>query len=96
MTPRPPHAASGAGAPPDGASPPRGVIGQESSPAEWPDPARGEDAPSEALRIDPSSRRVWVEDREIGLTYQEFELLAHFTTHPWQVFSRTDLMRALW
>ncbi|GAA4494246.1 hypothetical protein GCM10023191_033100 [Actinoallomurus oryzae] len=90
--------ASGAGAPPDGASPPLGVIGQEPSPAEWPEanPVRRDDAPSEALRIDPSSRRVWVEGREIGLTYQEFELLAHFTTHPWQVFSRTDLMRALW
>jgi hypothetical protein len=65
----------------------------ESVPA---DPAPRDDAPREALCIDRSSRRVWVEGREIGLTYQEFELLAHFTTHPWQVFSRTELMRALW
>jgi DNA-binding response OmpR family regulator len=37
-----------------------------------------------------------VEGREIGLTYQEFELLVHFTRHPWQVFSRAELMQALW
>ena len=57
--------------------------------------ATGEDAPP-APRIDQLSRRVWVEGREIGLTYQEFELLVHFTAHPWQVFSRAELMRALW
>lgn len=60
------------------------------------DPARQGDAPPQALRIDQPSRRVWVEGREIGLTYQEFELLVHFTTHPWQVFSRAELMQALW
>jgi DNA-binding winged helix-turn-helix (wHTH) protein len=49
-----------------------------------------------ALRIDEPSRRVWVEGREIRLTYQEFELLVHFTMHPWRVFSRAQLMQALW
>jgi len=37
-----------------------------------------------------------VDDREVGLTYQEFELLVHFTTHPWKVFSRAQLMQELW
>jgi hypothetical protein len=83
--------------------PAAGPGGEDSAPAESV-PAESapvdfvprDDAPREALYIDRSSRRVWVEGREIGLTYQEFELLAHFTTHPWQVFSRTELMRALW
>ncbi|MGI5230411.1 winged helix-turn-helix domain-containing protein [Actinoallomurus sp. CA-142502] len=60
------------------------------------EPVRDDDAPPQALRIDQRSRRVWVGGREIGLTYQEFELLVHFTKHPWQVFSRAELMQALW
>jgi hypothetical protein len=64
-------------------------------------PAPREPAPEpgalpDGLRIDEPSRRVWVDDREVGLTYQEFELLVHFTTHPWKVFSRAQLMQELW
>jgi hypothetical protein len=53
-------------------------------------------APLEGLRIDRPSRSVWVDGREVGLTFQEFELLAHLTAHPWTVLSRAQLMRALW
>jgi DNA-binding response OmpR family regulator len=37
-----------------------------------------------------------VDGREVSLTFQEFELLAHLTAHPWTAFSRAQLMRALW
>jgi hypothetical protein len=52
--------------------------------------------PSDGLRVDRPSRRVLVDDREVQLTFQEFELLAHFAAHPWTVFTRAELMRALW
>jgi DNA-binding response OmpR family regulator len=52
--------------------------------------------PPDGLRVDRPSRRVLVDDREVHLTFQEFELLAHFTAHPWTVFTRAELMRALW
>jgi hypothetical protein len=48
------------------------------------------------LRLDRESRRVWVDGREVRLTFQEFELLGHLTDHPWTVFSRNELMNALW
>jgi hypothetical protein len=48
------------------------------------------------LWVDRPSRRVRVDGREVGLTFQEFELLGHLTAHPWTVFSRTQLMQALW
>jgi DNA-binding winged helix-turn-helix (wHTH) protein len=52
--------------------------------------------PPDGLRVDRPSRRVLVDDREVHLTFQEFELLAHLTAHPWTVFTRAELMRALW
>jgi DNA-binding response OmpR family regulator len=48
------------------------------------------------LHVNRPSRRVWVDAREIALTFQEFELLAHFIAHPWTVFTRAELMQALW
>ena len=41
-------------------------------------------------------RRVWAGDREIALTFQEFELLSFLTAHPAKVFSRADLVRQVW
>ena len=41
-------------------------------------------------------RRVWVDGAEIALTFQEFELLAFLAAHPDTVFSRADLVRAVW
>jgi Transcriptional regulatory protein, C terminal len=52
--------------------------------------------PPDGLRVDRPSRRVLVNGREVHLTFQEFELLAHLTAHPWTVFTRAELMRALW
>jgi DNA-binding winged helix-turn-helix (wHTH) protein len=60
----------------------------------WP-PAEPEIPPA-PLHVDRASRRVWAGGREVNLTYQEFKLLDHLTAHPWTVFSRADLLTALW
>ena len=48
------------------------------------------------LLLDHDRRRVWVEGKEITLTFQEFELLAFLSAHPATVFSRADLVRQVW
>jgi DNA-binding response OmpR family regulator len=48
------------------------------------------------LAIDPTARRVFVDGEEAQLTGREFDLLLFFVTHPGQVFSRTQLMDAVW
>jgi DNA-binding response OmpR family regulator len=50
----------------------------------------------DGLRIDPVSRSVTVDDQPVELTRREFDLLHHLASHPRQVFSRTDLLRAVW
>jgi hypothetical protein len=58
--------------------------------------ASGAVAARTGLLLDHDRRRVWVEGKEITLTFQEFELLAFFSTHPATVFSRADLVRQVW
>ena len=58
--------------------------------------ASGAVAARAGLLLDHDRRRVWVEGREITLTFQEFELLAFFSAHPATVFSRADLVRQVW
>ena len=48
------------------------------------------------LLIDHVQRRVWADGAEIGLTFQEFELLAFLSAHPATVFSRADLVDRVW
>jgi hypothetical protein len=48
------------------------------------------------LLLDHDQRRVWVDGAEAALTFQEFELLAFLAAHPATVFSRADLVRAVW
>jgi two-component system, OmpR family, response regulator ResD len=48
------------------------------------------------LSVDPAARRVLVGGEEAQLTGREFDLLLFFITHPGQVFSRTQLMDAVW
>jgi two-component system response regulator ResD len=50
----------------------------------------------DGLRIDPSSRRVFVRGQETQLTHREFELLLFLVRHPGQAFSRNQLMDAVW
>ena len=58
--------------------------------------ASGAVAARAGLLLDHDRRRVWVEGKEITLTFQEFELLAFFSAHPATVFSRADLVRQVW
>jgi two-component system, OmpR family, response regulator ResD len=48
------------------------------------------------LRIDPGMRTVTLDGKEIALTQREFDLLAFLAAHPGQVFSRDQLMDAVW
>jgi DNA-binding response OmpR family regulator len=48
------------------------------------------------MKIDPGSRRVFVGEEEAALTQREFDLLLFLARHPGQVFSRNQLMDAIW
>jgi two-component system, OmpR family, response regulator ResD len=48
------------------------------------------------MTIDPSSRRVFVRGEEVQLTQREFDVLLFLARHPGQVFSRNQLMDAVW
>lgn len=64
-----------------------------------PKPSGEEDARRidiEGLSIDPTRRRVEVNNAEVELTAREFDLLWHFAMHPGRVFSRTQLLDAVW
>ncbi|MDX1756213.1 MAG: response regulator transcription factor [Marinobacter sp.] len=50
----------------------------------------------EGLHIDPTRRKVTVHGKEAELTAREFDLLWHFASHPGRVFSRTQLLDAVW
>ena len=61
-------------------------------------PAAEATAPIEVgpLRIDPAMRTVTLEGEELSLTQREFDLLAYLAANPGQVFSRDQLMEAVW
>lgn len=46
--------------------------------------------------IDPVTREAQVDGRRIELTPREFDLLYHFARHPGKVFSRMELLNAVW
>lgn len=48
------------------------------------------------LIIDDSDRRVWIDHKLIDLTAIEFDLLATMTTQPGHVWSRSELLHAVW
>jgi DNA-binding response OmpR family regulator len=48
------------------------------------------------LELDPVARRVTVRGEEVQLTVREYDLVLHFMRHPGQVFSRDQLMDAVW
>jgi DNA-binding response OmpR family regulator len=48
------------------------------------------------LRIIPGTRRVYVEDKEIGLTNKEYELLLFFVSNPEMVLSKKRLYDRIW
>ena len=48
------------------------------------------------LRIEPETRRAFVRGEEAVLTQREFDLLLFLARHPGRVFSRDQLMDAVW
>jgi two-component system, OmpR family, response regulator ResD len=48
------------------------------------------------MSIDPAARRVCVRGEEVQLTQREFDVLLFLARHPGQVFSRNQLMDAIW
>jgi len=50
----------------------------------------------EGLALDREQHQASVDDRGLDLTAREFELLWHFASHPGRVFSRTELLDAVW
>jgi two-component system, OmpR family, response regulator ResD len=59
-------------------------------------PEQDEPIELEGLLIDPAARSVYVEGEETQLTQREFDLLLFLARHPGQVFSRDQLMEAVW
>lgn len=51
---------------------------------------------SNDLEIDPTARQVLVGGAEVRLAQREFDLLLFLARHPGRVFTRDDLMRAIW
>jgi DNA-binding response OmpR family regulator len=48
------------------------------------------------LRLDPRCRVAWVGQRPVALSAREFELLLFLARHPARVYSRAQLLRAVW
>ncbi|MFE9256617.1 response regulator transcription factor [Streptomyces sp. NPDC006879] len=48
------------------------------------------------LSLDPRTRRAERDGQELALTLREFDLLAHFLTHPGRAHTREELMRHVW
>ncbi len=61
-------------------------------------PPEAEEPPIERgpLRLEPASRRVFLDGEELSLTQREFDLLAFLAARPGRVFSRDQLMEAVW
>jgi DNA-binding response OmpR family regulator len=51
---------------------------------------------SDGLRIDLARREVEAQGRPVQLTYVEFELLRTLASHPGRVYTREQLLQALW
>jgi DNA-binding response OmpR family regulator len=49
-----------------------------------------------ALRVEPAARRVFLDGEELTLTMREFDLLAFLAENPGRVYSRDQLMEAVW
>jgi two-component system response regulator ResD len=62
------------------------------------DSSPSQEAPIELpdITIDPAGRHVYVRGAEVQLTQREFDVLLFLARHPGQVFSREQLMDAVW
>ena len=61
-----------------------------------PGPGVDEELVLGAVRVLPDRRRVLAGDREVALTATEFDLLTHLARSPGRVFSREQLLSAVW
>ncbi|MFD0375461.1 response regulator transcription factor [Streptomyces sp. NPDC127112] len=61
-----------------------------------PRPAGGGQLTGAGIRLDPRTRRAVRNGQELMLTLREFDLLAHFLTHPGRAHGREELMRDVW
>ncbi len=48
------------------------------------------------LRVEPATRRAFLDGEELSLSQREFDLLAYLAAHPGRVYSRDQLMEAVW
>lgn len=48
------------------------------------------------VRLDESSREVWIRGRPVVLTRKEFDLLLHFARNPGRAYTRSQLLDAVW
>ena len=48
------------------------------------------------VELDPTNRALRVRGQQVVLTAKEFDLLHHLMAHPGEVFSRDDLLDAVW
>ena len=58
--------------------------------------ARSEQLRINGIQIDSDKRRVCLNEQEVQLTSREFDLLLHFARHPGRVYSRAQLLDAVW
>jgi DNA-binding response OmpR family regulator len=50
----------------------------------------------ENLRIDTTRKKVFLDDEAVELTKKEFEMLLLLVSHPGRVYSREDILTAVW
>jgi DNA-binding response OmpR family regulator len=72
----------------------RALLRRASLPAQ--DRRESETIEADGLVVDPSRRTVEVRGESVQLTYVEFELLRTLAANPGRVFSRRQLLEALW
>lgn len=51
---------------------------------------------ADLLSVDPRSREVLVRGQSVALTHKEFDLLLHFAQNPGRVYTRSQLLDAVW
>ncbi len=88
--------------PPDPSAPPPPVpapvpdLRPGTAPAPDLRPGAGPVHSDDVIQVDRARRVVEVDGRELELTYLEFDLLAHFVTHPHTVHTRDALISGIW
>jgi DNA-binding response OmpR family regulator len=57
---------------------------------------RASDIDVRELRLDTAARRAWFAGSEVALSHQEYELLRALAKDPFEVRSKSDLLREVW